>query len=475
MRTACVRRRSLFGALLILSSAGCTTLPEVAPPVDLPASFSTSGTRPLPERWWVELDDPALTELVDRAVSGNFDLLTVWDRLAQAEAIARREGAPLIPEIDAELTSTRTELTDSAAKGSGASGRNDFRLGLTIAYEIDLWGRVRSARDAARLDAEATGLELHAAAMTLSAEVARTWYELVEQRRQLDILDAQIHTNDQLLELVTLRFRKGQVSAADVLRQRQLVESTQGDRLPVEARARVLEHQLATLCGQPAGSAVLPSASELASLPPLPATGLPADVIERRPDVRRAYLNVLAADQRLASALADRYPRLALSGSAAFAAEDLADLFDNWIATVAAGLIAPVIDGGRRSAEVDRNQAVVSQRLHEYGQAIVVALREVEDALVQEELQHRLIDNLDVQLEISQAVVARIRDQYLYGMSEYLDVLQALVTQQQLQRTRDSAQRQLLTFRIDLYRAIGGGWALRQPDLAVIEPEDTAP
>jgi outer membrane protein TolC len=133
-----------------------------------------------------------------------------------------------------------------------------------------------------------------------------------------------------------------------------------------------------------------------------------------------------------------------------------------------ANLIAPLIDGGYRRAEVERTRAVVSEQLHAYGQAILVALREVEDALAQEEQQRRLIDSLDRQLVISDGVLDRIRDQYIHGSIEYLDVLQALVTHQSLQQDVVRAERELVDFRVALYRALAGGWRLERPELEKI-------
>ncbi len=457
--------------MVLLAAFGVScSAPRYDSPVALPASFSRAGEVPPQARWWRDLGDPALSSLIETALSHNFDLLAAWDRFAQARAIARREGAPLVPAVDLDASTTRTEITESAQQGSGAGGRNDVRLGLVASYEVDLWGRIRSTRDAARLDSQATELELYTAAITLSAEIAKAWYELVEQRSLLDIADQQLRTNQQALELITLRFRRGLVPASDVLRQRQLVEATRGDRLVTEARAQVLQHQLATLVGQPPSSVELPEVRRLGPLPPLPETGLPAEVIDRRPDVRQAYATLLAADRRLAAAKADRYPRLTITGSATLAAEDLRDLFDNWIATMTASLVTPLIDGGRRAAEVDRVRALVSERIHQYGQSILVSLREVEDALVQEEQQRRRNLNLDAQIETAEAVLERVGDQYIHGSIEYLDVLQALVSQQDLQRARATAQRELIGFRIDLHRAIGGAFDLERPELATGEP-----
>lgn len=445
---------------------GCHARSPVAPPlIEPPPSFSASGRDPVADRWWEVLGDPQLTLLVERGLDGNFDLQAAWDRLSQAEAVARREGAALIPSFDAELSTTRTELTRSAAQGSGTGGRNDYRLGIAAAYEIDLWGRLRAGRDAARIDAVARAADVHTAAITLSAEIAAAWYELIEQRRQLGVIDQQIRTNERVLELLSLRYRSGLVQASDVLRQRQLLEATRAERPALEGRARVLANLLATLVGEPAGRVTPPETRSFPPLPPLPSTGLPADVLARRPDVESAYQAILAADQRLHAARVDRYPRLSVGGSAAFSAEDARDLFDNWIATVAANLIAPVIDGGRRSAESDRVRALVSERVHAYGQTVLVALQEVEDAIARERAQRERIELVERQLEISNTVVGRIRDQYLFGASQYLDVLEALSSNQALQRERETVQRELLSIRIDLYRALAGSFELERGEL----------
>lgn len=456
--------RRAAATVVAVALTGCSAAPPpAASPVAIPPAFSRTGEAVLAERWWASFADHDLDALVEQGLAGNFDLRAAWDRLGQAEAVARREGAALFPSLDAEASTTRTELTQSAARGSGAGGRNDIRLGVAAAYEIDLWGRLRATRAAARRDAEARAADVETAAITLSAEIAAAWFELVEQRRQLDVVDRQIETNERVLELLGVRYRAGQVQASDVLRQRQLLEATRGELPALEARAAVLGHLVAALVGAAPGALALPAARSLPALPPLPATGLPAAVVGRRPDVARAFAEVLAADRRLDAAKADRYPRLLLSGGAAFAAEDLRDLFDNWIATFSANLIAPLVDGGRRQAEVDRVRATVSERVNVYGQTLLTALREVEDALVREHWQRRRIELLERELATSNAVVGRIRDQYLFGASGYLDVLEALATNQSLQRRVETAHRELLAIRIDLHRAVAGTLPLERP------------
>jgi NodT family efflux transporter outer membrane factor (OMF) lipoprotein len=325
---------------------------------------------------------------------------------------------------------------------------------------VDLWGRVRSAREAALLDAEASREDVLAAAQTLAARVASTWFQLVEQHGQLALLDRQLRTNEQILELVTMRFHRGQVGAADVLQQRQLIEATLGQQAQGEAQAAVLAHALAILLGLPPDRQVTARTAVLAELPPLPQTGVPAELIQRRPDLLSASRRVMAADQRTAAALAERFPRLGLSARLDSEGGRGADLFTNWLATLAANLAAPLMDGGRLQAEADRAAAAATEALHLYGQTLLAALAEVEDALVREEGQRQLLARLDRQLETAALVTGRVRDRYVRGTEEYLRVLNALLTQQGLERTRLAAHRQLLQERIDLYRALAGGIVL---------------
>ncbi len=243
---ACPWAPVLLLVLLVALISGCTVAThEPKTPIEVPAQFSGSGSASLPDQWWLSFNDRLLSGLVDQAPADNFDLKTALDRLRQAEALARSAGADLFPTIDAEVENSRNRFREAGETDEGHS----YSLGLAASYELDLWGRIKSSRDAARFEAQASAQDLKAAALTLSAQVAGTWYQLVEQDGQLEMLDRQMNTNVQVLELVTLQFRTGQVGIADMLQQRQLVESNQGEKTQVEAQVKVLEHQLAILLG----------------------------------------------------------------------------------------------------------------------------------------------------------------------------------------------------------------------------------
>lgn len=446
-----VRSAVLCVLAALVGSVGCASrATEVSLPLETPQLFSDSGTAVVADRWWESFDDGRLQELVDEALSSNLDLQTAWYRLREAEAIAGRESAPLWPSLDAEGVA---ELRRPDGQEEG-----DLGLGLVAQYEIDLWGRIRSAVDAERFRAEASAADFHSTALTLSAEVVRTWCQWAEARAQSDLLSKQVETNEQVLRLIRARFGSGRVRSVDILRQRQLTEATREQKILVETEREILRHRLAVLLGRAPRQPLGLEPDSLPALPPLPETGLPAELVRRRPDVQRAFLRLRAADADLAAAISNQYPRLSLTASLSTSNDGAATLFDDWVRSLAANLIAPLFDGGERDAEVDRTRALQNQRLYEYGQATLVAFQEVEDALIGERKQRERIDSLERQAELSGQAYRQLRLEYLNGVGDYIDVLTALDEDQRLRRELVAARLTLLERRIDLYRALAGGF-----------------
>jgi NodT family efflux transporter outer membrane factor (OMF) lipoprotein len=449
-------------ALAAFITLSCASVPRRGDvPAFVPDTFSPSGMEVLPDRWWRSIGDTTLTRLVEQALSDNLTLKGAYARLAQAEATARRDGAARFPSIDVQGAATQTERSGSTGSAPAGPEGTTLSAGAAASYELDLWGRVRSLSKAADLDRQGSREDLKAAAMSLSAQVALTYYQLVEQVAQLDLLTRQLRLNEEVLELVTFRFRQGQVGASDVLRQRQLTASTQGEASLARSRKAGQEHALAILLGLPPSDGELETwARAFPSLPPSPAAGVPADLVRRRPDTRKAYMALLAADRRVAAAVAARFPRISLSAQTSTSGEDVDALFNTWVTNLAANLMMPLFDAGNRAAEADRRKAMAAEKLYAYKQTVLVSLGEVEDALVQEERQREYLGYLQSQLDMSGEVVRRTRDSYASGASTYLQVLDALRTNQQLERTVLSARRQLVAARVNLCRALGGGWEI---------------
>lgn len=455
---------------------GCTPFapdPRPAPQGDLPEAFSAPARdRDQAGRWWETFEDPELNMLTARALAENFDLNMAWARLNQARALAVQAGASLYPDLTAEGSTNQGRRRTETGAGSVSNSVEDYSLGLGSSYEVDLWGRVRSQRTAARLNASASLEDLRAAGMTVAAAVAQRWVRIISERVQLRLLEDQLKTNRIFLELVELRFEKGMVSALDVYQQRQTVEGVKS-RIPLaKAREQLLCHELALLLGRPP-TWNLPITRRSLPVPgPLPATGLPADLLILRPDVRAAALRLESADWSAAAAKADRLPALRLTGTARYSADDLDAIFDNWLLNLAAGLTAPILDGGRRSAAVDQATAKAQEQLWNYRRTVYTAVKEVEDALVSETRRREHIKALEAQRDAAKNGLDRANQRYRSGVADYLPVLTQLLTLQSLERDLVAQRTELLLDRIQLYRALGGTWATERFSLAkqIIQP-----
>ena len=458
----------LFITVVCISAAifttGCNSshLRPVQPLFEMPDAFSRQGIEPMPEKWWQSFDDPRLNEVIEAAMVNNFTIRSAWDRLTQAEQTAIKAGTPRLPSAAYFAGADRTRREASGT----TTYTTDYFAGAAAAYEVDLWGRVKSAHQAAVLDAQAAQENVDAAAMTLSAAIAKTWYQLAESKEQERVITSQIETNQKILEVIKVQFRQGQVGAADVFTQQQLTQSGRSQLIQAQETTALLQHQLSILTGKVPGLWWSDAAIELATLGQLPQVDVPATVIQRRPDVVSAYRTVQAADQRLAFAIADQYPVISISASAETSADKVSDLFDDWLGNLAANVTGPLFDASFRKAEVQRTRAVLSEKLNTYSQSVLDALRETEDAITQESHQRMFIESLQKQLALAHNVYERTYNYYLKGQLDYLRVLTALVSMQGLEQRELTARRFLIERRIDLCRSIAGGWPMQRPENA---------
>lgn len=448
---------------LMLGCVGChARLKTVTPEVPLPESFSQSGSEVLPDKWWQILGDETLNAVMEEALQQNFTLRSAWDRLYQAEQAALKAGASLAPAIEynGDVTRTRTE------SGRTTTYETELSLGLAASYEIDLWGKIKAQHQAALLDVQLCQEDLATAAMTLTATIAKTWVQLAEAKQQVVILARQLETNEEVLKLVTLQFQKAAVRGPDVLRQRQLVTATRQQWVQAQTTVTLLQYQLSLLLGRPPETRWADQSLVLTEPNTLPQIVAPSELIQRRPDVVRAYKAVQKADQEVAMAVANQYPSISLSGDLETTSPRVEDLFDDWAASLAGSLAGPLFDAGLRQAEANRTRGVLSAAIHAYTQAVLEALKDVEDALHQEACQRNALRSLAIQRDLATQAYERLRHQYLQGQQDYLAVLDALLTVQSLECEQVTAQRQWIEYRIDLCRALAGSWDMNRPDLA---------
>jgi NodT family efflux transporter outer membrane factor (OMF) lipoprotein len=458
--------RSFYWIVALLAAStlsGCALFapePRLPGRNAVPESYSNQApAAEIDQRWWKSFHSDQLNALVQEALSGNFSLKESWARLRQVEALAIQRGAERWPGLSVEAgASGGGQLATQGNGDTTYTSLESYRLGVASTYEIDLWGSIRSKQQAAILSASASREDLNAAAISLAANVTTRWIGVMSQRMQKMLLQRQLEANLTVVDLLELRFRKSLASALDVFQQRQVVEQVRAQLPLAERQEQRLLNELTLLLGRMPFKAPNITSEPLTIPRDLPVTGLPIQLLSARPDIRAALLRLEAADWSLSGARADRLPAIRLTGSAAYQAGELDALFDNWLFNLAAGLTVPLIDGRRLAAEVDRQRAVAVESLAAYRRTILNAVREVEDALVDENKLREHLAGLDAQLSAARSALDEARQRYRSGLNDYLPVLTQLLSVQNLERTIISRTTDLLIARVDLYRALGGGW-----------------
>ncbi|MDP3246701.1 MAG: efflux transporter outer membrane subunit [Polaromonas sp.] len=456
-------RSALAPLLAALVLAGCATSPATIDPSSLPVTptlfreseaVAASPAAPFQAQWWKVFSDPVLDRLVDQATRSNNSVQVAAARLAQARAIA---GA-----TDANR-SVQLGLGAGAVRQTDANANNRPKtlvsVGADLSYEVDLFGRLSGASDAASLDAASREALLRSTRLLVQADVAQTYLNL----RALDTERAQVRDTLQAyrdtLRLTEVRFREGDVAELDVARARTEVASTESEALALDRRRAGLEHALAVLVGEIASSFQVAPAEWTTALPVIPA-GVPSTVLVRRPDVSAAQSSMQAAQSRVGVAKAAWFPVFSLTANGGYAAPEISDLFKMTTRAwgVGALLSLPIFDGGRREAGVQNANAELDIALANYREQILVAFRDVEDQLSalrllagQSEAQSRSVASSSRATVLSDS-------RYRNGLVSQLEVLDA-------QRSELRNRRQALQVRaaqylatVGLIRALGGGW-----------------
>lgn len=431
----------------VLLMSACTVTPDrtVVEP-ELPQQFTASGESVAPALWWKAWNEPQLDVLIAQAFADNPGLELTRARLRAAQASLRGSQARLLPNLNMSAEASEG-FADSTAEASN-------RVGLAAAYEVDLWGRVRSQRDASRLEAEASAQDVESAQISLSASVATLWFQIGAARERLALIRTDRRNYEITLNLIETRYRQGQISAGNVLRQRQLLESTRASEAAAQSELARLHNALSeTLGGDWRDDWRGAKDWDVAALPQ---TGIPARVVMRRPDVEQAWLRVLAADRNVAAAIAARFPQLDLSASVLSTDAGSNSLFDQWIGSLAASLLGPVFDGGARRADVARQRALLDQRIAEFRQQVLLAFREIQDALAAEQALSVRVASLQEQQRLSDAAVQSLLVQLRHGASDFPSLLDAQISFSAVKRDLLNARQQRTENRITFFRALAG-------------------
>ncbi len=468
----------IFAVALVV---GCTVGPDYEQPtaqtLSMPAGYATTqpATQPGPlvfpdTAWWQRMNDPTLDRLVAQATVANLDVEVALARLREARALRRASRAGYLPQLSAGADYRRTRLSENGA-GIGQAAVNLqaieleqdlYQVGFDASWELDVFGGIRrsvqaaDAREAATLEAARDVL------LSVQAEVARNYAELRGAQSRLSVARRNINIQEDSLDLVKRKRSAGLVPEVDVAQAQTLLETTRAGLPPLRAATRAAAYRLAVLTAVPP-AAMAPSLLDDADMPSLPALAsldLPAELLRRRPDLRRAERQLAAASADVGVATAELYPKFRLLGSLGLESVEAGDLFDTGsrVWSIGPGVTVPLLTGGRLRAVVDAEQAQLDAALATYQQAVLLALEDVDASLVRRLEAENEVEQLTRARDAAVRAVGLATILYDRGLRDFQVVLDAQSSLANVDDRLATAEARVVIEAIALFKSLGGGW-----------------
>ena len=462
-------RKILLASLIPLLVGGCMVGPDyVRPPVDAPAAWRLTE----PEAkflanaaWWEQFGDPVHNELVATALRENKDLMIATARIDEFAGNYGFVRSGLFPQIGAGYEASRQKNIGTVAVGTGADKAfNSYSAVLNASWEIDIWGRIRRQTEAARAQLLATEEGRNAVVLSLVGSVAGAYTNLRSLDRQLEIAKETAKSRGESYELFKLRFSGGVISILELSQNKSQYEEALASIPPLEKAIVQQENGLSVLLGRNPGPIARGKAIEQFALPVIPA-GLPSELLERRPDIRRAEQNLIAANAQIGAAKAAYFPTISLTGLFGYASPSLSSLFNSQskVWQYSAPISMPIFTAGAIAGQVQAAEAVQQQALFGYQKAIQEAFREVDDSLISQDRTREQLLAQKRQVEALQQYASTARLRYDNGYTSFIEVLDAERSLFNVQLQFTQTKQVQLQAMINLYLAMGGGWQAATP------------
>ncbi|WP_028536067.1 efflux transporter outer membrane subunit [Paludibacterium yongneupense] len=470
------RGLSLLPVLLV---AACAVGPDYVRPASvLPAAWKATGTPAVLEdgAWWRTFDDPVLDRMIATALEYNQDLAAAAARVDEAQAALHGARASLLPRVDAGLSYDKGRSSAFTTRPGAAQVTQIDSAGAALSWEIDLWGKLRRRRESAQASLAANRYAYDGARLSLAARVGQTYFQLLALDAQSTVAAATLSSRLESLTLREARFRGGLTSALDWHQARAQADEARVAVSLLRQSIETTEHALAVLIGASPRSMMLEPLRGKAlidqDLPLVLPSGLPSELLDRRPDLAQAEQQLIAANAQIGAARAAFFPSISLTGALGTQSTALANLFTGPARTWSFGadVLAPLIDFGATASNVDVVDARQRQALAGYRYAVQNAFRETLDALTaQQAMAERELAQHD-RLRAAQAALQLSRLRYDNGYSAYLEVLDAERDAFQAELDLVQARLDRLDTAINLFKALGGGWE-RKPEPAARLPQ----
>ncbi len=459
-----------WAALAPAVLAACAAGPDYRrPDVATPPAFKEAGppaggagapAPDLPDPWWTIFGDRRLDELEARIDVSNQSLKAAQARFRAARALVQNVRADELPSVTGGLSVSRDKSSRNRPLATPTAGPyTDLLVPVDMSYEVDAWGRVRRSVEASRASAEASAADVAAIRLSLQAELAMDYLEVRSLDAEAQLLDRTVESYQDALQLTEVRYHGGIAPEVDVSQARAQLESTRTAAVDLRVQRAQLEHAIAQLTGTPPASFSLPVDPSRGRLPPVPA-GLPAQVLERRPDIAVAERTVAAASAQIGVAAAARFPTIELTASGGVESAALHTLLSpaSTLWSLAAGVTQALFDGGRRKAASAEAVASYDAAVAGYRQAALTALQEVEDGLVALQILAAESRTQSAAVSAAQRSLALSQARYQGGVTTYLEVLTAQSTALANERSAVQIDARRAAASVLLVKAIGGGW-----------------
>lgn len=462
-----------LSTFLLTATVGFAALPSVGPDYTKPATTAPAAYRDVAWQtaapadtlargeWWKVFNDPALDALEARALTANEDLHAAAARVDQARAAAGIVRSAYWPSVSVGASATREQTSTTTDNTFPAPLSTTYRVPLAATWELDLTGRVRRLSESARADAEASAAAFESVRLALTAEVASSYFTLRSLEREYTLLTDTAGLRRHALELVKARVQNGAAAELDTARAETELATAEAEAAAVANHRSSLQNALAVLVGAAAPDFTIAATSpELATPPAIPA-GLPAGLLERRPDVASAERALASANARIGVAKAAFFPSISLTSSAGFASSDIDHLTqsDSRIWSIGPSLYLPIFQGGRNKANLARSRASYEESVAQYRQHVLIAFREVQDALTatrlladQSAAQDRAVASAKRAAELAQT-------RFDSGYVAYFEVIDAQRTALAVERASAQLAALRLNTSVALIKALGGGWS----------------
>jgi multidrug efflux system outer membrane protein len=464
-------RRPAALLAVALALGGCTLGPDYRrPAVPTPPAWRDVGVpsdaASLADlAWWELFEDEQLRVLVQAALEANKDLRLAVTRVDQARAQLGIARAAQFPQVGAGASATTNRLSDTVRPRNQGGEADLLSTAVDLTFELDIWGRLRRASEAARAELLASEETRHAVVMTLVSDVAAAYLQLRQLDLELETTRRNVASRQASLQLARDRFDAGLTSGLDVSQAEAELASTTALIPDLERRIAQTEHQISVLLGRTPQAIGRGRPLTAHTTPPAVPAGLPSALLERRPDVRQAEAALVAANARIGVAKAAFFPQISLTGLFGVESVALSDLFTgpSRIWQFGPTMTVPIFTAGRTRANLAFTEALQREALVRYEQAIETAFREVEDALVAHRKAREALGEQAAAVRASRAALSIAEQRYTSGLTSYIDVLDAQRTLLAAEVAESRTLLAQLVAVVQLYRALGGGWSMESP------------